>query len=128
LALQKERTEFGRAEILTAEAEGFLKKLHRQFEGRRRDLLKQRQERQRFFDRGMLPDFLKETEAIRSGDWTVAPVPEDLQDRRVEITGPAGDTKMVINALNSGAKVYMADFEDALSPTFENVLRGQKKI
>jgi malate synthase len=128
LALQKERTEFERSEILTEEAEGFLKKLHRQFEGRRREILKQRQERQRFFDRGMLPDFLKETEAIRSGDWTVAPVPEDLQDRRVEITGPAGDTKMVINALNSGAKVYMADFEDALSPTFENVLRGQKNL
>ena len=79
------------------------------------------------FDAGLLPDFLPETKAIRDGDWTVAPIPADLLDRRVEITGPV-DRKMIINALNSGAKVFMADFEDATSPVFANMIEGQANL
>src|SRR5205823_7178593 len=97
------------------------------FEGRRRELLKRRAERQKLFDKGALPDFLPETRAIRDGDWTVAPIPADLRDRRVEITGPT-DRKMVINALNSGAKVFMTDFEDANSPTWDNMVQGQLNL
>ena len=115
-------------ELITKEAAVFMGKLHRRFEGRRRQLLEFRKKRQEAFDRGHLPDFLEETKAIRETDWTVSPVPHDLEDRRVEITGPASDAKMVINALNSGAKVYMADFEDALTPAFDNLLKGQKNL
>lgn len=111
-------------EILTTEALAFLADLHRTFEGERRRLMKLRDERQRRFDMGELPYFLHETRDVREGDWKVAPIPPDLMDRKVEITGPV-DRKMVINALNSGAKVYMADFEDANSPTWENNLEGQ---
>ncbi|MCP8968234.1 malate synthase A [Ectobacillus ponti] len=110
--------------ILTPEALAFLKSLHDQFNGRRRELLRQRRERQEAINRGQLPRFPKETAHIRSSEWTIAPLPEDLQDRRVEITGPV-DRKMVINALNSGAKVFMADFEDANSPLWANNLDGQ---
>jgi malate synthase len=110
--------------LMTAEAAAFLAQLHREFEPRRRQLIARRAERQKQFDKGALPDFLAETAAIRAGDWTVAPIPADLQDRRIEITGPT-DRKMVINALNSGAKVFMADFEDANSPTWDNMLEGQ---
>jgi malate synthase len=113
------------AEILTPEAVAFVAGLERKFGGRRIELLQRRAERQKRFDAGEKPGFLPETEEIRKGDWKIAPVPEDLQDRRVEITGPAGDRKMVINALNSGAKVFMADFEDANSPTWENTVGGQ---
>jgi len=113
------------AEILTPEALDFVARLERKFGERRKELLARRAQRQERFDAGELPDFLPETRSIREGSWTIAPLPEDLQDRRVEITGPAGDRKMVINALNSGAKCFMADFEDALSPTWENVIRGQ---
>jgi malate synthase len=102
----------------------FVAKLAREFEGRREELLAKRVQRQQEIDAGKLPDFLPETEHIRNSDWTVAPLPDDLQDRRVEITGPV-DRKMVINALNSGAKVYMADFEDAHSPTWEGTIQGQ---
>src|SRR5207245_204725 len=105
------------AEILTPEALAFVARLQREFGPRREGLLQKRAERQARLDAGVLPDFLPETAPIRAGDWTVAPVPADLQDRRVEITGPV-DRKMVINALNSGAKVFMADFEDAHAPTW----------
>ncbi|MFB9758341.1 malate synthase A [Ectobacillus funiculus] len=112
------------SEILTPEALAFIKSLHRKFNGRRKELLALRKEKQERINAGELPRFLKETEHIRNGDWTIAPLPTDLQDRRVEITGPV-DRKMVINALNSGAKMFMADFEDANSPTWHNNLEGQ---
>lgn len=112
------------AEILTPQALGFVAKLARKFEARRRELMLMRTRRQAEFDAGKLPDFLPETISIREGDWTAAPVPHDLQDRRVEITGPT-DRKMVINALNCGANVFMADFEDSNTPTWENMIEGQ---
>lgn len=113
------------AEILTPDALEFVAKLSRSFAVRRKELLQRRVSRQREIDRGVLPDFLPETSHIRNSEWTVASIPADLLDRRVEITGPAGDRKMVINALNSGAKVFMADFEDANSPTWANTIQGQ---
>ncbi len=112
------------AEILTPPALEFLAALHRQFNARRLELLERRVIRQAELDTGKLPDFLPETRAIRESEWKVAPVPADLQDRRVEITGPT-DRKMVINALNSGANVYMADFEDSNTPTWDNQVQGQ---
>ncbi len=115
------------AAILTPGALEFVAKLQRAFGERREELLRRRAERQAEIDAGKLPDFLPETAHIRAGEWTVAPVPTDIQDRRVEITGPT-DRKMVINALNSGAKVFMADFEDANSPTWENMVRGQLNL
>lgn len=111
-------------EILTPEALAFVLALHEKFDARRKELLAQRQERQKRLDAGEKLDFLPETKQIREGDWTIAPLPQDLQDRRVEITGPV-DRKMVINALNSGAKMFMACFEDASSPTWENMIGGQ---
>ncbi len=114
----------GFEEILTPEALTFVAKLVRAFAERRDILLAKRVERQAKLDAGELPHFLPETAHIRSGDWKVAPVPADLQDRRVEITGPT-DRKMVINALNSGAKVFMTDFEDSNAPTWENMIEGQ---
>ena len=111
--------------ILTADAISFLADLARRFTARRDDLLQAREKRQTAIDDGALPDFLPETAAIRDDpSWRVAPVPADLQDRRVEITGPT-DRKMVINALNCGAKVFMADFEDANAPSWDNMIRGQ---
>jgi malate synthase len=112
------------AEILTPPALEFIAALHRQFNARRLELLERRVIRQAELDAGKLPDFLPETRAIRESEWKVAPVPADLQDRRVEITGPT-DRKMVINALNSGANVYMADFEDSNTPTWDNQVQGQ---
>ncbi len=112
------------AEILTSEALAFYATLHRAFNPRRLELLEKRKERQAALDSGVLPDFFPETKSIREGDWRVDPVPADFQDRRVEITGPV-DRKMVINALNSGAKTYMADFEDSHGPTWEATLDGQ---
>ena len=114
-------------EILTPEALEFVASLHRHFNGRRQELLAHRMERQKRFDAGELPDFLAETKHIREADWTVAPIPADLQDRRVEITGPV-DRKMIVNALNSGAKVFMTDFEDASSPTWANMIEGQANL
>jgi malate synthase len=114
----------GSAEILTSDALAFVAKLQRAFGARREQCLQRRHERQTALDRGEALDFLPETKSIREGDWTCAPIPADLQDRRVEITGPT-DRKMVINALNSGAKVFMADFEDANSPTWVNMVEGQ---
>src|SRR5436853_4286485 len=115
------------AEILTPEALNFVATLSRAFEARREELLQKRVQRQAEIDAGKLPDFLPETEDIRNSTWTIAPMPADLQDRRVEITGPV-DRKMVINALNSGAKVFMADFEDAHSPTWENTIRSHQNL
>jgi len=112
------------AQILTPAAVEFVAKLCRRFEARRQELLAARALRQKQFDAGILPDFLPETAAIRSSDWTIAPQPADMLDRRVEITGPT-DRKMVINALNCGASVFMADFEDADTPTWHNMIDGQ---
>ena len=111
-------------DILSVEALEFLSHLAKQFEARRLLLLERRSERQAELDAGRLPDFLEETAEVRSSEWAVAPIPQDLADRRVEITGPV-DRKMIINALNSGASVFMADFEDANSPTWRNNLEGQ---
>ena len=113
--------------VLTPAAAEFLVQLVRRFDGTRRELLAAREVRQRQIDSGIFPDFLAATKAVREGEWQVAPVPADLQDRRTEITGPT-DRKMIINALNSGAKVFMADCEDATSPTWANVLLGQANL
>ncbi|HEX8154884.1 MAG TPA: malate synthase A [Thermoanaerobaculia bacterium] len=110
--------------ILTPQALDLVALLHRRFNARRRELLARRKEREARIDAGELPDFLPETRDIRESDWTVAPIPKDLEDRRVEITGPV-DRKMIINALNSGANVFMADFEDANAPTWTNCIEGQ---
>ena len=112
------------SEILTPEAIRFLTGLSDRFDGRREELLGKRAERWEQLRRGALPSFLPETKNIREGSWTVAPIPQPLLDRRVEITGPV-ERKMTINALNSGASVFMADFEDSNSPTWDNVLQGQ---
>ncbi|MEK5521457.1 malate synthase A [Heyndrickxia sp. FSL W8-0423] len=114
----------GYEEIVTPKALQFIEQLERHFGTRRRELLEERNKRQKEIDQGKLPGFLPETKHIRMGDWTIAPLPGDLQDRRVEITGPV-DRKMIINALNSGAKVFMACLEDATSPTWDNIMEGQ---
>ncbi|HYC89073.1 MAG TPA: malate synthase A [Thermoanaerobaculia bacterium] len=113
--------------VLSDEALGFVATLHKEFNPRRLELLAAREERKARLDAGELPDFLPETREIRESEWTVAPIPPDLLDRRVEITGPV-DRKMIINALNSGANVFMADFEDANSPTWENCIQGQLNL
>src|SRR5881296_4729806 len=115
------------AEILGPAALDFLAALARRFEPVRRELLERRRVRQHEIDAGRLPDFLPETRDVRERDWTVAPIRPDLLDRRVEITGPV-ERKMMINALNSGANVFMADFEDANAPTWENNVRGQRNV
>ncbi|HKQ31382.1 MAG TPA: malate synthase A, partial [Burkholderiales bacterium] len=112
------------AEILTPTALEFVAKLARHAGARREELLRRRVERQREIDAGKNPDFLSETKHIRDGVWVGPSIPRDLMDRRVEITGPT-DRKMVINALNSGASVFMADFEDSLTPTWSNLIQGQ---
>ncbi|HVH66771.1 MAG TPA: malate synthase A [Gemmatimonadales bacterium] len=117
----------GCEDVLSAGALDFLAALARRFEPRRRELLERRRLRQAELDAGRLPDFLPETKAIRERAWTVAPIPSELQDRRVEITGPV-DRKMMINALNSGANVFMADFEDSNAPTWENNVTGQQNL
>ena len=114
-------------EVLSRGAIDFVVALEREFGTRRRLLLRARTERQLRLDAGERPDFLASTASVRSGSWKVAPAPKDLLDRRVEITGPV-ERKMMINALNSGAKVFMADFEDANSPTWSNVVRGQVNL
>ncbi|HEY2202490.1 MAG TPA: malate synthase A, partial [Solirubrobacteraceae bacterium] len=119
----KGRADSALDEILSPNALEFVCELHTEFEERRRDLLRARVERQERLAEGEMLDFLAETEKVRSGDWTVAPVPEALQQRWVEITGPT-DRKLVINALNSGADGFMADFEDANSPTWRNMVEG----
>jgi malate synthase len=117
----------GAEAILNERALALVAHLHRQFNARRLELLARRRQRQAELDAGQLPGFLPETAAIRSGDWRVAPVPGDLQDRRVEITGPV-ERKMMINALNSKARAFMADCEDSCAPTWENIVRGQQNL
>src|SRR5438093_11928850 len=117
--------EFG--QIHTQPALAFIAKLHREFEPRRQELLARRAARQREFDAGKRPDFLPDTASVRQGEWRIAAQPQDLLDRRVEITGPT-DRKMVINALNSGASTFMADFEDANCPTWHNMVDGQLNL
>ena len=114
-------------QILSEEARAFVTRLHRELNPIRLELLARRHDRQRELDAGALPGFLPETRAVREAEWQVAPAPADLQDRRCEITGPV-ERKMMINALNSGARVFMADFEDANSPTWANVLDGQQNV
>jgi malate synthase len=114
-------------EVLSAGALDFIARLHREFDPTRRKLLAARRERQTRLDAGELPEFLSDTRRVRESEWRVAPVPEDLSVRKVEITGPT-DRKMVINALNSGASVFMADFEDANTPTWENMIGGQVNL
>src|SRR5271165_1266899 len=113
----------GYERVLTAEALAFVADLARTFGWRVDELLARRRERQALLDAGEPLNFLEETAGVRAADWTVAPLPPDLLDRRVEITGPT-DRKMVINALNSGASVYMADFEDASTPSWSNLIEG----
>ena len=127
LAVAAPSTVAGGETILTDEALGLLAELHERFDERRRQLLAARIERQKRFDAGELPDFREETQSIRESEWQVGPIPADLQDRRVEITGPT-NAKMVINALNSGAKVFMADFEDATAPTWDELIQGQVNL
>ncbi|MFC0524624.1 malate synthase A [Pontibacillus salicampi] len=117
----------GFEEILTEDALQFVEQLHIRFNERRKELLNRRNQMEEQLRQGMKPDFLPETKQIREGSWTIAPLPDDLQDRRVEITGPV-ERKMVINALNSGAKVFMADFEDSNSPTWHNTVQGQLNL
>ena len=117
----------GAERVLTPAALSFVAKLHRAFESRRQDLLARRAARQGQFDAGEFPDFIPETAPLRAKEWTIAPQPKDLLDRRVEITGPT-DRKMVINALNSGASTFMADFEDANCPTWANMIEGQANL
>src|SRR5580704_16148282 len=113
--------------IMTQEAIQFFVDLERHFGPRRRECLAARGERQKKLDAGERPDFLPQTAEIRKDNWTVAPLPADLLDRRVEITGPV-DRKMIINALNSGANVFMADFEDSNTPTWSNLIEGQSNL
>jgi malate synthase len=117
----------GAEQVLTPDALDFLAELHERFDGRRRTLLEHRLDRQARFNLGELPDFPGETKHIRDSEWTVAATPRDLLDRRVEITGPT-NAKMIINALNSGAKVFMADFEDATSPVWDELVQGQVNL
>ncbi len=117
----------GANEILTPSALEFLSELHERFNDRRLELLERREERQDRFDAGELPDFREDTRDIRAAEWTVGGIPRDLLDRRVEITGPT-NAKMLINALNSGAQAFMADFEDATSPTWDELVQGQANL
>ncbi|HEX8755494.1 MAG TPA: hypothetical protein VF745_04090, partial [Steroidobacteraceae bacterium] len=115
------------AEVLTPLALQLVASLHRRFNARRLELLQARGRRQEELDAGALPQFLRETADVRAADWRVAPVPADLQDRRVEITGPV-DRKMIINALNAPVRCFMADFEDSCAPTWDNIVRGQVNL
>src|SRR2546429_3430777 len=126
--VQLKRKVEGRAgEVLTPQALGFIARLQREFGSRRQEAVRRRDERQTRIDAGEMPQFLVTTSSVRDSDWSVAKAPKDLQDRRVEITGPT-DRKMLINALNSGARVFMADFEDANSPTWSNLVEGQVNL
>ncbi len=122
------RQEPGFSTVLTSDALEFVVRLQRVFSFERKKLLAERQRRQILFDSGVIPDFLPETEHIRKSEYEIAGIPRDLLDRRVEITGPAGDRKMMINALNSGASTYMADFEDSQAPTWRETIGGQVNL
>src|SRR5271166_5767798 len=126
-AVRKQTPTQSETGILTPEAQAFLLKLAARFGPRRQELLARRRTVQQEIDDGKFPGFLPETAEVRKSDWRVAPIPSDLQDRRVEITGPV-DRKMIINALNSGANVFMADFEDSNSPTWRNTMEGQVNL
>src|SRR5271166_6122848 len=126
-AVRKQTPTQSETGILTPEAQAFLLKLAARFGPRRQELLARRRTVQQEIDDGKFPGFLPETAGIRQSDWKVAPIPKDLLDRRVEITGPV-DRKMIINALNSGANVFMADFEDSNSPTWSNNIEGQQNL
>src|SRR6516162_6042390 len=117
----------GYEEFLTSDAVAFAVELDREFGPERRQLLARRAKFQERLDAGWKPDFLPETKTIREADWRVAPIPRDIQDRRIEITGPT-DRKMVINALNCGANVFMADFEYANTPSWDNLIEGQANL
>src|SRR5438128_3178981 len=123
----KHKVEGRMGEVLTPQALGFVARLQREFGGRRQELLRLRDERQTRIEAGEMPQFLVTTSSVRDSDWRVAEAPKDLQDRRAEITGPT-DRKMLINALTSGARVFMADFEDANSPTWSNLVEGQVNL
>src|SRR2546426_4680213 len=123
----KHKVEGRMGEVLTPQALGFVARLQREFGARRQELLRLRDERQARLDAGEMPQFLVTTSSVRDSEWKVAKAPKDLQDRRVEITGPT-DRKMLINALNSGARVFMADFEDANTPTWANLVEGQVNL
>ena len=114
-------------EIYSAELQYFLVELHERFNAARLLLLQKRKLQQESFDQGILPRFLDETKKVRQGDWVCSPLPKPLEDRRVEITGPV-DRKMIVNAMNSGANCFMADFEDSNSPVWENVMDGQVNL
>ena len=113
--------------ILTEEAQDFILKLHQKFSGTRKSLLEKRAKIHSKILSGEMPGFLKETESVRNGEWQADPVPEDLQDRRCEITGPA-EAKMMINALNSGATIFMADLEDSITPNWFNQIQGHQNL
>ena len=114
-------------EILTNDALVFLEALHQKFNSERLELLKRRIKQQEVFDSGKYPEFPRETKEVRNGNWKAGSIPKDLLDRRVEITGPV-DRKMIINALNSGAKTFMADLEDSNAPTWKNTIEGQQNL
>ena len=114
-------------EVLTREALDLVARLHRELNPRRRELLERRRDRQTELDAGDLPSFRSDTKDVREAEWRVATAPADLRDRRCEITGPV-DRKMMINALNSGARVFMADYEDACSPSWHNIVEGQRNV
>ena len=114
-------------EVFSVEAIAFVSDLVRTFSTRVNGLLELRKMHQKLFDLGSLPHFIENTKSIRESEWKVAKIPNDLQDRRVEITGPV-ERKMIINALNSGANVFMADFEDSCSPTWDNIVQGQVNL
>ena len=115
-------------EIITNKALEFLEEIHKEFNGRRLELLKKRKKRQKAIDNGDKLNFLSETKKIRNADWKIRNIPKDLLKRQVEITGPPVPKKMLISALNSGADCYMTDFEDSLTPTFNNLIQGQLNI
>ena len=117
----------GAGAVLTPDALDLVAELHERFDSRRRQLLDRRLDRQKEFDGGALPDFREDTRDLREAEWTVGSTPADLQDRRVEITGPT-NAKMLINALNSGARPFMAEFEDATSPTWDELVQGQANL
>lgn len=133
IVLQQSKIQFSREvknyypEILTDEALAFITALHEKFNAKRLELLQRREKQQAIFDKGKFPEFPRETKDIREGEWTAGTIPHDLQDRRVEITGPV-DRKMIINALNSGAKTFMADLEDSNAPSWKNTIEGQQNL
>ena len=115
-------------EIISNEALQFIKEIHEEFNNKRLELLRQRKKRQKAIDNGDKLDFLNETKKIRDSSWKIKNIPKDLLKRQVEITGPPVPKKMLISALNSGADCYMTDFEDSLTPTFDNLMQGQLNI